>query len=233
MKIGLYSLAEVPLGKHNIGDSRLDQIHKIANSKKKTYLQVELTGGDNLLEADAILVLNDSRADLILKDLEFIQTRLERSQDDREKNLLEKLMSVLEKEEFIFNAGLNDEEKAGVSGYGLLTNRPVISASKDELQDMDLLLSRAVKECGFISFFTAGEKEARAWLIKKGTNAWEAAGAIHSDIQKGFIRAEIIGFDDFIQAGGETRAKQEGKLRLEQRQYLIQDGDLANFRFNK
>lgn len=233
MKIGLYSLPELPLGKHNIKDPRLDQVHKITNSKKKTYIQVELTAEENLLDADAILVLDDARCDLILKDLEFVETRLGRTQEEQEKNLLEKLKSVLEKEEFIFNAGLNQEEKAGISGYGLLTNKPVIAATRDELKDLDRLLSRAVKECGFISFFTAGEKEARAWLIKKGTSAWEAAGAIHSDIQKGFIRAEIIGIDDFLGAGGETQAKQAGKLRLEQKEYVMQDGDWTNFRFNK
>ncbi|MFH0763166.1 MAG: DUF933 domain-containing protein [Candidatus Omnitrophota bacterium] len=233
MKIGLCSLTEIPPGKHNVRDPRLDAIHKITNSKKKTCIQVELTAEENLLDADAILVLNDSQADLILKDLEFIQTRLERSQDAQEKNLLEKLNSVLEKEEFIFNAGLSEEDKAAISGYGLLTDKPVIAAAKDELQDIGSLLLRAVKESGFISFFTTGEKESRAWLIKKGTNARQAAGAIHSDIERGFIRAEIISLDDFMQAGGETQAKQAGKLRLEHKEYIMQDGDLANFRFNK
>jgi len=95
------------------------------------------------------------------------------------------------------------------------------------------LLSRAVSEGGYISFFTTGEKETRAWLIRKGTTAWEAAGAIHSDIQQGFIRAEIIGFDDFIKCGGENQAKQAGKQRLEQKDYVMQDTDLVNFRFNK
>ena len=120
-----------------------------------------------------------------------------------------------------------------LSGYGLLTNRPVIVAQAPEIQDLNNLLARTVKEAGFISFFTTGEKETRAWLIKEGTTAWEAAGVIHSDIQKGFIRAEIISFSDFIQAGGETQAKQAGKLRLEQKNYVMQDADLTNFRFNK
>jgi ribosome-binding ATPase YchF (GTP1/OBG family) len=105
---------------------------------------------------------------------------------------------------------------------------------KKDLDDLDSLLSRVFKDSGFISFFTtAGEKETRAWLIKKGTTAWEAAGLIHSDIQRGFIRAEIIGFDDFIEAGSEAGAKQAGKLQLKQKDYVMQDGDLVNFRFNK
>jgi len=66
-----------------------------------------------------------------------------------------------------------------------------------------------------------------------GTTAWEAAGTIHSDMQKGFIRAEIINYADFLEAGGETEAKRAGKLRLEMKSYVIQDFDLANFRFSK
>ena len=72
-----------------------------------------------------------------------------------------------------------------------------------------------------------------AWAIRAGTTAWDAAGSIHTDIQKGFIRAEIISFADFIAAGGETEAKRAGKQRLELKTYVMQDYDLVNFRFNK
>ena len=92
---------------------------------------------------------------------------------------------------------------------------------------------RAFAEGGYISFLTVGGKENRAWPIRKGTTAWEAGGAIHTDIQKGFIRAEIISFADFVAAGGESEAKRAGKQRLEQKQYVMQDYDLTNFRFNK
>jgi ribosome-binding ATPase YchF (GTP1/OBG family) len=120
-----------------------------------------------------------------------------------------------------------------VAKYSLLTKKSIVCVSPQEGEDPNAILARAVKESGFISFFTTGEKETRAWLIKKGVNAWEASGAIHSDIQKGFIRAEIISLDDFISCGGETAAKQAGKMRLEGKEYVMQDGDLTNFRFNK
>ncbi len=233
MKIGIFSIPDLAPGKHNIKDGRLDEVDKLVKAKKKTYVQVELVAEGVSLESDAILVLSDSRADLILKDLEFIETRLSRSDQEAEKVLLNKLKAALEKEEFIFNTGLSPEEKRLMAGYGLLTNKPIIVAQKQELEDTDKLLFRAFKESGFISFFTAGEKETRAWLIRGGTTAWEAAGAIHSDIQKGFIRAEIISFTDFTQAGGESQAKQQGKLRLEQKDYVMQDADLVNFRFSK
>jgi len=83
-----------------------------------------------------------------------------------------------------------------------------------------------------ITFFTAGPKEVRAWTIRRGTNAAAAAGVIHSDFEKGFIRAEVIGFDDFIACGGEHGAREAGKMRLEGRDYVVQDGDVMHFRFN-
>lgn len=233
MKISVFSIPDISLGKHNVKDTRLDEVDKITKAKKKTYIQVELVGDDGALEADAILTLKDSKTDLILRDLEFAETRLSRAEQDAEKALLNKLKNILEKEEFVIGNEFSVEEKKAMSAYNLFTNRPVTVAEKKDLDDLGGLLSRTVRESGFISFFTTGEKETRAWLIKKGITAWEAAGAVHSDIQRGFIRAEIISFNDFIQSGGESQAKQAGKLRLEQKDYIMQDTDLVNFRFNK
>jgi ribosome-binding ATPase len=85
---------------------------------------------------------------------------------------------------------------------------------------------------GLISFLTSGEDEVRAWPIKKGMTAAQAAGKIHSDIEKGFIRAEVIHFDDFKQFNSEVECKKAGKYRLEGKDYIVKDGDIINFRFN-
>lgn len=233
MKISVCNLPELNPGKHNIKDSRLDQVDSITKAKKKTYIQVEVVGEDQAKEADAILVAKAQAMDLILGDLEFVETRLSRATEEAEKNLFAKLKATLEKEEFINAAGLSDTEKAELIKYGLLTAKSVTVANISDLEDLNGLLFKALKESGFMSFFTTGEKETRSWLIKKGSTAWDASGAIHSDIQQGFIRAEIISFDDFMQHKGETGAKQAGKMRLEQKEYIMQDCDLANFRFNK
>jgi hypothetical protein len=82
-----------------------------------------------------------------------------------------------------------------------------------------------------ISFFTVGEDEVRAWPIRRGDKAPRAAGRIHSDLERGFIRAEVVHYDDFIALGSESRARQEGKLRLEGKEYVVQDGDILNIRF--
>lgn len=233
MKIAVFAIPEISPGKYNLKDSRLDEVDKLVKAKKKTYIQAELVGEQDALQADAILVLSDAKADLILKDLDFVETRLTRAGDEGEKQLLNKLKAALEKEQFINSLSFDEKEQQFLVTYGLFTNKAVIAAEKSDLEDLNSLLLRAMKEAGFISFFTAGEKETRAWIIKKGETAWDASGAIHSDIQHGFIRAEIISFGDYIQAGGETGAKQAGKLRLEQKSYLMQDCDLATFRFNK
>ncbi|MEW6101400.1 MAG: DUF933 domain-containing protein [Candidatus Omnitrophota bacterium] len=233
MKIAIFSIPELNPGKAGVKDERLDAVHKITKSKNKTYLQVELVAEDDILNADAILANKDSRTDLILRDLEFVETRSLRAETEIEKSLLNKLKAALEKEIFVSGLEFIEEEKKMLSVYGLLTNKPVVLAEAKDVEDSNALILRAVKESGYISFFTTGEKETRSWLIRKGTTAWEAAGAIHSDIQKGFIRAEIISFNDFIQAGGENAAKQAGKMRLEPKEYIMQDADLVNFRFNK
>ncbi len=233
MKIALFGINGISFGKHNVKDPRLDQVDKLVEASKKIYAQVEVIEEKNAIDADAIIAHSDSRSEPILKDWEFVETRLSRDPEEAERNLLNKIKDCLEKEEFVFNAGLNEEETTNAAVYNLLSSRPVIIAEPADLADFNNLLIRTLAESGFISFLTVGGKENRAWLIKKGTNAWEAAGSIHSDLQKGFIRAEIISFADLTEAGGETQAKRAGKMRLEQKPYIVQDCDSVNFRFSK
>lgn len=97
---------------------------------------------------------------------------------------------------------------------------------------LDKLIRASYSLLGLISYLTAGEKETRAWTIKKGTKAPQAAGKIHSDIERGFIRAEIIHFDQLVECGTLAKAKELGQLRLEGKEYIMKDGDVVEFRFN-
>jgi GTP-binding protein YchF len=97
---------------------------------------------------------------------------------------------------------------------------------------VDQLIKSAYRVLGLMSFLTAGEKEARAWTIPQDSRAQDAAGAIHSDIARGFIRAEIVGYDDLMRAGSYAAARDQGLLRLEGKDYIMQEGDVVNFRFN-
>jgi ribosome-binding ATPase YchF (GTP1/OBG family) len=97
---------------------------------------------------------------------------------------------------------------------------------------LDRLIRSGYELLGLITYFTAGVKEVRAWTITRGTKAPGAAGVIHTDFEKGFIRAEVIAYADFVASGGEAGAKEKGLMRLEGKDYLVQDGDVMHFRFN-
>ncbi|AKA36278.1 redox-regulated ATPase YchF [Flagellimonas lutaonensis] len=94
------------------------------------------------------------------------------------------------------------------------------------------LIRGAYRLLNLETYFTAGEKEVRAWTIKKGSTAPQAAGVIHTDFEKGFIRAEVISFDDYVKYGSEAKVKEAGKMRVEGKDYIVQDGDVMHFRFN-
>ena len=94
------------------------------------------------------------------------------------------------------------------------------------------LIRNTYKLLGLENFFTAGKKEVRSWTIKTGTTAPKAAGVIHSDFEKGFIKAEVIAYSDFVSCSGEQNAREAGKLRIEGKNYIVKDGDIIHFKFN-
>ena len=101
-----------------------------------------------------------------------------------------------------------------------------------EKSALDRVIQSSYKILNLMSFFTVGEDEVKAWTIKRGTPALDAAGEIHTDIQKGFIRAEVLSYADLQQYGNHKEAKKVGRVRLEGKEYIVEDGDIINFRFN-
>ncbi len=233
MKIALFGISGIPLGRRNLKDPRLEQVDRLVEAKKKTYAQVDVVGESETLTADAILTTRSALADLLTKDLDFVEARLGRDPGPAERAVLEKLADALISERTVLQQGLAHEEMQAIAAHNFHTHKPVIVADDAELQNPDALMLRAYRESGWICFLTVGGKENRAWPIRQGATAWEAAGTIHTDIQKGFIRAEVISFQDLVDCGGETGAKRAGKQRLELKTYVMQDCDVVNFRFNK
>lgn len=118
-------------------------------------------------------------------------------------------------------AELSEEERVEfLSGLGL------------KQSGLDRLAGAAHKQLGLITYFTAGKKEVRAWTVKQGAKAPEAAGVIHTDFERGFIRAEVIAYGDFVSLGSEAACRDKGLLRVEGKEYVVKDGDIMHFRFN-
>jgi ribosome-binding ATPase len=163
-----------------------------------------------------LYVANLSEDDLGIPVLEKVPSLVERAHSQGQK--LIGLCSKIEAE--IAELDLQEEREEFLEGLGLSES------------GLDVFIRTAYELLGLETFFTAGPKEVRAWTILRGTLAPAAAGVIHTDFQKGFIRAEVIGFQDYLRCKGEQRAKEEGVLRVEGKDYEVQDGDVVHFRFN-
>ncbi|MDD2357584.1 MAG: redox-regulated ATPase YchF [Thiovulaceae bacterium] len=176
---------------------------------------IELNKDLRLLTAKEIMYGANVDEDGLLEDNEFVVAVKEHA--SRQNCEVIKLCAKIE-EELI---GLSDEEAQeflddlGVKESGLAQ-----------------IIQKGFDKLGLMSYFTAGVKEVRAWTIRKNTTAPKAAAVIHNDFEKGFIRAEVIAYDDYIACGGEAKAKEAGKMRLEGKEYIVADGDVMHFRFN-
>lgn len=148
-------------------------------------------------------------------DSEFVVKVKEYAKDNGSEAI--KLCAKIEEEMIV----LDDEEKA-----------EMLESLGVKESGLEQIIRLGFAKLGLISYFTAGVKEVRAWTIKKGTKAPEAAGVIHKDFEKGFIRAEVIAYEEFIKYGSEQRCKEAGVLRLEGKEYVVNDGDIMHFRFN-
>ncbi len=153
--------------------------------------------------------------DGLLEDNEYVKALKEHA--DKNNCELIKLCAKVEEE----LVGLDEEEakefldELGVKESGL-----------------EQIIHKGFDKLGLMSYFTAGVKEVRAWTVRKNSTAPKAAAVIHNDFEKGFIRAEVISYEDYIACGGEQKAKEAGKMRLEGKEYIVQDGDIMHFRFN-
>ncbi len=230
-------------------------------------------------------------SELLLLDLITVERKLDRLSEERRKGsgrdkalvereiaLFEKLKAALVSDQPLRDIDLTAEEQKTLSGYGLLTRKPVLllfnladgqvapdvsyphrhsavaamqgklemelaQLPQDEaelfmeefdIQELGLqrVIERSYDLLGLQSFFTVGEDEVRAWTVQRGATAVDAAGVIHSDLQKGFIRAEVIAYQELMELGSLAGARGRGKLRLEGRDYPVQDGEIMHFRFN-
>lgn len=168
-----------------------------------------------LLTMKPILYVTNVSENEISEDNQYVEKVKEYAKNENAKVI--KLCVKIEEE----LSGLEDDDK-----------KEMLEALGMEESGLDKVIKESYDLLGLMSFLTAGKPEVRAWTIKKGTKAPEAAGKIHSDIQRGFIRAEVVSYDDLIKLGSLNEAKEKGLVRSEGKEYIMQDGDIVLFRFN-
>lgn len=168
-----------------------------------------------LLTMKPILYVANVSENELAEDNEYVKQVKEYAEKEKAKVI--KLCVKIEEE----ISGLEDEDK-----------KEMLEALGMNESGLDKVIKESYDLLGLMSFLTAGQPEVRAWTIKKGTKAPDAAGKIHSDIQRGFIRAEVVSYDDLIRLGSLNEAKEKGLVRSEGKDYIMQDGDVVLFRFN-
>lgn len=170
----------------------------------------------HLLTIKPVLYLANVEEDAVVTGNEFVEKLKEAIKDENAE-----ILTISAKIESEISEITDPEERADyLSMYGL--TEPGVNR----------LIRSAYSLLNLITYFTAGVKEVRAWPIAKGTKAPQAAGVIHSDFEKGFIRAEVIKYNDFVTLGSEAACRETGKLRVEGKEYVVEDGDIMHFRFN-
>ena len=232
MKIVIYGIEDFTIGKKLVADERLDKLKELIHSPKIIYSQIEFVDETHLKNAQAVTCLETRKDELIVMDLEYIEQRLIKATDEEEKELLSFCQEQLNKESLLNECNFTDEQIQILNSLAFITTRPIVLVPENEIKDSAGIIRRAFDFCGMISFFTVNEKELKSWPIKKGTVACDAAGCIHSDIQRGFIKAEVIAYEDILKSGGINQAKSQGLMRLEDKDYVVKDADLIKFRFN-
>ncbi|MFP6026407.1 redox-regulated ATPase YchF [Helicobacter pylori] len=224
-------------------DKRIDRLQKALKSSKdaKNLLECALSLKTHLEELKPVKTfpLNTSEAFLELdKELRFLSHKkmiYVANVGEEDLNALNehakkvKNHAKVQNCEFVALCAKLEEEMVSMSGDEV---KEFLQSLGVEESGLEKTIRLSFKELGLINYFTAGVKEVRSWTIKKGSSAPVAAGVIHKDFEKGFIRAETISYDDFIAYKGEAGAKEKGALRIEGKDYIVQDGDVLHFRFN-
>jgi GTP-binding protein YchF len=235
---------ELILSDLEILDRRIDRTAKAAKGDKSLLTELEFlkrlkTELENGVSARAVEADDDEKA--ILADIGLLSAKpviyaCNMSEDDFASNIEnnERYKAVCEiaKAEGAEVLPICAELEAEISSLSKEEKEMFLSDAGIESGGLDMLIQRSYSLLGLISYLTAGEPEVRAWTIKKGTKAPKAAGKIHSDFERGFIRAEVISFDELMACGSMQAAKEKGKIRSEGKDYVMQDGDIVLFRFN-
>ena len=220
---------EIEPGKHKYKTSCFDKLVEKFDPKKSVAYSAEFVDAEPE-RADAIVFAAAKRLDFILIDLDKVEKRLLRSQDQGEKDTLIKAQKMLEKETLLCDAGFSPQETEALKLLQLVTIKP--SVEVESLDSLDELIKAVIEKSGIILFFTAGKKEVHAWSITKGENILEAAGKIHSDLKRGFIKGDVVEAKNLDNFFNMAEARSRGFVKVVDKDYVMQANDIIEIRFS-
>ncbi|MBT8420087.1 MAG: DUF933 domain-containing protein [Gammaproteobacteria bacterium] len=232
MQIATTGIA-LPEGKHKYEDPIVSALAEKFLPKKVTPYYVAFVP-DDYESADIIVIARDRLLDLLIYDIEKVETRRDRATDPEERTLLERVLADLEQEIPACAQSFEESEKTIMRGLSPLSLKPtlVIDADRTTEPDPNTIIPQAMAAANIMFFYTAGKQEVRPWLVNRGTSAQGCAGKIHSDLAQGFVKAEIVPANDLLQCHSMHDARQRGLTRLVDRDFIIPEEIVLEIRFN-
>jgi ribosome-binding ATPase YchF (GTP1/OBG family) len=228
MKIGFTGI-DLPEGKIRYRDENLIALEAKDKPKKVSPFYVEFIR-DEFVQSDAIALPKSEILDLLILDMEKVETRLDRLSDSDEKMLMEKCMEALEREMPLCDIEFDDGERNMLKTTAPLSLKPVVQL--EGRVDVNTVIALAIEKAGYMFFYTSGPTESHAWLVKKGSNIVTCAGKIHTDLARGFIRGDVVNFDDYVNCHNFNDCKSKGLAKLTERDYIVQPKEIIEIRFN-
>ena len=220
---------EIEPGKYKYKLEWADKLIEKFSPQKISLYSVEFVDNEPEL-ADAIVFEQNKKLDLVVIDLEKIEKRILKTEDEVEKAALIKAQNFLEEEKLLCDGEFTSGEVETFKLLQLVTSKPCLGVN--EVSDTNELIKELINKAGVLLFFTAGKKEVHVWSVEKGENILEAAGKIHSDLKRGFIKADIANCKDLDSFFNMAEAKSRGFVKIVNRDYIVEEGDIIEIRFN-
>ena len=228
MIIGITGL-DLPEGKTKYKDEKLIDLVAKDKAKKVVPFFAEFIK-DEFVQSDAIVVPRSNILDLLILDMDKIETRLSKLDDGDEKSLMTKCMELLEQETPLCDVDFNDEEMELLIATAPISFKPIVQIEGSE--DINTIIFSALEKANHMFFYTSGPKESHAWLIQKGSEIIACAEKIHSDLARGFIKGHVVSYEDYMDCHNFNDCKSKGVAKMVDRDYIVQPNDIIEIRFN-
>jgi ribosome-binding ATPase YchF (GTP1/OBG family) len=220
---------DLPEGKTKYKDEKLIDLVAKDKAKKVVPFFAEFIK-DEFVQSDAIVVPRSNILDLLILDMDKLETRLLKLESGDEKSLMTKCMELLEQEMPLCDVDFNDEERELLIATAPISFKPIVQIEGSE--DINTIIFSALEKANHMFFYTSGPKESHAWLIQKGSEIIACAEKIHSDLARGFIKGDVVSYEDYMDCHNFNDCKSKGVAKMVDRDYIVQPNDIIEIRFN-
>ena len=220
---------ELPQGKIKFHDQKLIALVNKDNPKKVSPYFFEFVL-DNFIRSFAIVVPKNKILDILIYDMENIENRLERISNPTETKLMEKCMNYLDQEIPLCDVSFTDSEKQMLKLLSLTSMKPIVSLKGDE--EINNIILRSIDKADYMFFYTSGIQESHAWFVPKDSDIITCAAKIHTDLARGFIKGDVVKYQDYLEHHNFNECKTKGVARMVNKDYIVNPHEVIEIRFN-